>query len=951
MIRPNRRTIGGQFKVALTVLAMTAGVSAANAQSAKLIEKHAPPAGSLGISYERYELPNGLTVLVHEDHSDPIVHVDMTYHVGSAREERGKSGFAHFFEHMMFQGSDNVADEEHFKMVTAAGGTMNGTTNRDRTNYFETLPSGYLETALWLEADRMGFLLDAVTQQKFEVQRATVKNERGQRYDNVPYGLAMEKMASVLYPDTFPYNWLTIGYVEDLNRVNVEDLKQFFLRYYGPNNATLTVAGDVKPADVVRLAEKYFGSIAKGPEVKPMKPLNPTQMMRQDRYVSYEDNVRFPRLTLNFPISHQTASDRKALEVLAGVLGQGENSILYQTFEKPGKVRSVQVFPYQTELAGELQITLIAFPDTDLKKLEQELRTAIATFEQRQNLEEDVARYKESEYAGALNSLSTVSSKASQLAYSQTFLGHPYFFEQDRAAVEALTAEDVKRAFKTYVKSSRCVVLSIVPKGQLAKSANPVSYVAEASPMTPRPPFNLKYNKAKDNFNRSQKPPVAVTPAVKAPSIEKGKTKNKITYLAARSTEIPMTVVGVRFKGGSLFHSADKGGLAGMTGELLNEDTQKRTSEEMAKELERLGANVSIGAGQEWMEATLQVPTKNLKAAMALLEERLLMPKFTQESFDRIKKNRLEGLKSLPNQATALASRALDFMLYPGDNPNGISVTTKTINNITLADVENFYKATCTPDGAQILMVSDLEAKDVMGNFVALNSWKGKSTLKARTVTPAKVEKTIVYIVDKPGAPQSEIRVSFPGMPYDATGNYFKATLMNYPLGGAFNSRINLNLREEKGWTYGARGSFSGDKRVGTWISSTGVKAPATDSAVIEILKELDKFAASGPTDEEMNFMRSAVTQADALKYETSFQKLVFIERMMEYGLEPAFVQQQMDITKNMTKAQAAATAKQLLSGPRAIVVVGDMATYRPKLEKLGYPVVEIEKAVLIDGK
>jgi zinc protease len=278
---------------------LTISSYAQNGAAPKLIEKVVKKGDEIIIPYERYQLSNGLTLLIHEDHSDPIVHVDVTYHVGSAREQEGRSGFAHFFEHMMFQGSDHIGDEQHFKIVSEAGGTLNGSTTTDRTNYFETLPANQLEKALWLESDRMGFLLDAVTQQKFEVQRSTVKNERGQNYDNRPYGLVGEKSDAALYPQGHPYSWPTIGYIEDLNRVDVNDLKKFFMRWYGPNNAVLTVAGDVKPAEVLKLVEKYYGSIPRGPEVKQM-PKQPV-VLDKDRYISYEDRIRFPMLSISWP--------------------------------------------------------------------------------------------------------------------------------------------------------------------------------------------------------------------------------------------------------------------------------------------------------------------------------------------------------------------------------------------------------------------------------------------------------------------------------------------------------------------------------------------------------------------------------------------------------------------------------------------------------------------------
>lgn len=920
---------------------------------AKLVEKVEKKGSEVVIPYEKYVLPNGLTLIIHEDHSDPVVHVDVTYHVGSAREEIGKSGFAHFFEHMMFQGSDNVADEEHFKIVTESGGTLNGTTNFDRTNYFETLPNNQLEVALWLEADRMGFLLDAVTQQKFEVQRATVKNERGQNYDNRPYGLVFETLFKNMFPYGHPYSWLTIGYVEDLNRVNVNDLKNFFLRWYGPNNAVVTVGGDVNPKEVVTLVEKYFGPINRGPEVKNMSL--PAPVIEKDRYVSLEDNyIKLPMLVYSLPGVPRYHKDEAALDCLMEILGQGKNSLMYKNLDKAQKAVQSAASHNSFELAGALVFNVIPFPGLMPAEMEKIIRATLQEFEARGVTDEDITRFKAQYESQTVNDLNSVSRKVSLLAAYQTFAGNPNYIGKELNEYLKVTKEDVMRVYNQYVKGKAAVILTVYPKGAPQLKAGEDNYTVSTEGYTsPNYGYDgLTYNKAKDSFDRKLRPASGKNPVVSVPDYWTSTLKNGLKMIGMQSTETPTVTLYFSLKGGHLLSEKEpqKAGIATLTMAMMNEATEKYTTEEINNELQKLGSSISFSAGAEEINISVSTLTKNLDATLAILEEKMFKPRFSQEDFDRLKKRQLENIKQQDTQPAFVANKLYAQMLY-GDNIRAVPIsgTEATVQSITLNDVKNFYQSYFSSIAANLVVVGDLPQNAIAPKLAFLEKWEAKKYELPKAVDPKKIEKTQLFVIDQPKAAQSEIRIGYvTSTPYDATGDFYKSTIMNYVLGGAFNSRINLNLREDKGFTYGARSSFSATDLGGTFTAAAGVKASATDSSVVEFMKELNNYANNGITEAELTFTKNSIGQRDALNYETPFQKAAFLSRIVKYNLSKDYVKKQMDILNKMTKADIDALAKKYITtGNMHILVIGDKSLILPGLKKLEYNIIELDK----DGK
>ena len=911
----------------------------------KLIQQVDSSPDGLVIPYQMYQLDNGLTVLLNSDKSDPLVHVEMTYHVGSAREEPEQTGFAHFFEHMMFQGSKHVGDQEHFRLINEAGGTMNGTTNQDRTNYYETVPANHLQKVLWLEADRMGFLLDAVSQRKFEIQRDTVKNERGQRIDNQPYGLVGERMGELLYPRDHPYSWQPIGYVEDLDRVNVDHLKAFFTRWYGPNNATLVISGDFDTAQTLEWVEKYFGAIPAGPKVSSAKP-QPAKL-EQDRYQTLVDSrIRMPMLYISYPTVWLGNKDEAALDVLANVLGGGKSSLLYQELVETGKAVSAGAGHYCGELACTLTIWAYSNPSKDgsLVPLKADIDRIMGELGERGIKKADVDKAVTELRADLILGLDSTQGKARQLALGQVLKDDPLYAINAWRQLAATTPEQVTATYEQYLHNKHKATLSVVPTDKTDWQAAKPNYQtpervlpnAEQKRIAP-----LVAREVKDNFDRSQMPEAGEPVTIKVPDLWQAALGDNIQLQGIMNDEIPAVSIILAFPGGQQAENPDQVGVASLTADMMNQGTEKLTSGEFSEALERLGASVSVSHGFYTNLINITSMTETLPQTLALVEELLFTPGLREQDFEKVKAQTLEGMAQSLHQPSWLAQQAFRQLMY-GKTRMGLpdEGQAERVANITLAQVRDYYQRYYNPANGHVLVAGDLSESQAKQDFAFLTKWQGEAAKISAVEVLPQPAKPGIYIVDVPGAVQSVVRVGRRALPQDATGPFFYANLMNFNLGGNFNSRINLNLREDKGFTYGANSYFTGNRDAGVFLVASDVRGDVTADAIKNILQEFEQFEDKGPSDKELAYLRSSYSQQDALAYETLGDKAGFLLQLAMMKLSPDYLAKQQQIVAKISQEKLTEIAKQWLDPKEmVIVVVGDKAKLEKSLSSLHLPI------------
>ncbi|MHA7059807.1 M16 family metallopeptidase [Aquimarina sp. M1] len=901
--------------------------------------------GRLSIDFEKYELENGLQVVLHQDTSDPIVSVAIQYGVGSNREKTGRTGFAHLFEHMLFQESENVPQDQFFKKIQDVGGTLNGGTWQDGTIYYEVVPKNAMETVMWLESDRMGFLINTVTESAFNNQQEVVQNEKRQRVDNNPYGHTSWVIDKNIFPEGHPYNWQVIGELEDLQNATVEDVKEFYDKYYGPNNATLVLAGDFETAEAKSMIEKYFGEIKKRQPVEKLKVQNVT--LSETKRFMHEDNfATTAQLNMVWPTVEQYTKDAYALDFLGELLAEGKKAPLYKVLVKEKELTSdTNAWNRSMEIAGKFRVSVTANEGKSLADIEAGVFEAFAKFEEEGITETDIERIKAGLETQFYNGISSVLGKSFQLAQYNVFAGDPGFITQDIENIKQVTKEDVIRVYNKYIKDKPYIITSFVPKGKTdlaAKDSKKAAVVEEEikdNVETAVAETKEEIEKTPSAFDRSVAPAEGESPKLNVPSSWKTTLANGMEIYGIEQNELPIANFSLVISGGHLLDSFDKVGVANLMTDIMMEGTATKTPEQLEEEIELLGASIRMYTTRESIVISGNTLVRNLDKTIDLVEEILLEPRWDEEEFARIKTKTINDIKRSAANPNVVARNVYNKVLY-GDKHMFAYPTTGTVasvESITIDDLKQFYANNFSPSVSRFQIVGDLNQNKALA---ALKSLEDKWASKEVTIPEYEIvdnrDKSSLYFVDIPNAKQSVINIGYLSMAR-TDEDYFPATVMNYKLGGSFSGNVNLILREEKGYTYGARSGFSGSKIPGTFTASSSVRTNTTFESVKIFKDEIEKYK-NGISQEDLEFTKNALIKSNARRFETQGALLRMLQDIGNYDLAPDYIANEEAIIEGMTLEQHKALANKYLDESKmAYLVIGDAATQFEQFKNAGF--------------
>ncbi|MFT5050078.1 MAG: zinc protease [Chlamydiales bacterium] len=897
------------------------------------------------IDFEKYVLDNGLEVILHEDHSDPIVAVATLVHVGSNREKPGRTGFAHFFEHMSFNDSENVPVGANRKYIPELGGSRNGGTWTDGTVYYEVVPTDAFEKILWIDSDRLGFMINTVTDAALNREKQVVKNEKRQRTDNAPYGHTDEVIRHALYPSDHPYSWTVIGSLADLQSATLEDVKEFYVRYYGAGNATLVIAGDIDVQRTKELVERWFGEIDPGPPVEALEARH--VQLSGSRSLFHEDNfAKLPELRMVFPTVEQFHADSYALSILGTILAGSKRAALYNVVvEQHQLAPGVSATQSSSELTGQFIIRVRANAGSSLTEVKTAIDEALEEFARNGCAPEDLERVKAQQERGLYDDVSTVLNKAFQLANNNVYAGDPGYITQIARRTQEVTANDVERVFQRYIHGQPFVMTSFVPKGQAhlavegAERADVREEVIQTDVASEEVSQGTEavYERTPSRYDRSE-PPLGAQPLLSMPKVWHGELANGVQVHGIEQEEVPLVTYDLTFKGGHWLDGLERAGTASLLSSLMLQGTRARTPIELEEAIDLLGADISITAGAEEMRISVNTLARNFDATTDLVEEILLEPRWDVQEYERLKREletRLRGREASP---TAISAAVYQRLLYGKKHilATPVAGTLASAERISLDDLKAYYATNLSPSMATVHVVGAVDKDSVLTALSGLaERWQGDSVdLPAYALTDETAD-TRLYFIDVPGSKQSVLRIGRLALSRDDP-SFNQLICANQTLGGGSSGRLFQQMRIDKGWTYGAYSFVGQTLEVAPFTAYSSVRSNVTLPS-LQLMRDLIRNYGATFGADEMAVTKNQRVKGNTRAFESAGAKMGILRQMSKYGLEPDYLEQEQSELLNMELADFhGQIGKHMDEASMIYLVVGDAATQLAEVEKLG---------------
>jgi len=881
-------------------------------------------ADEINIEYERYVLPNGLRLLVHEDHKAPIVAVNVWYHVGSKNEKPGKSGFAHLFEHLMFNGSENF-DDDYFQAIERIGGTdVNGTTNTDRTNYFQNVPVAALDQVLFLESDRMGHLLGVIDQEVLDEQRGVVQNEKRQG-ENQPYGQQWNYLTRAMYPKGHPYSWTVIGEMEDLNAASVEDVHEWFKSYYGAANAVIAIAGDIDPDDVYQRVLKYFGDIPSGPTVERQEVNIPVHI--RDSYQVYEDRVPESRVLFCWNTPQFGEREDIHFDLIAALLSSGKSSRLYKRLVYDDQIASqVQAFQASSEIASRFITYSNVKPGEDADEVKNIMMEEINRLIDEGPTEEELKRVKAAYFANFIKGLERIGGFggiSDILASNETYFGDASYYKTVLKYVEEASPKDVQATAKEWLTQGKHVLVC-----------------------NPFPDYSVSEGKV----DRSSLPPLGEPKSSKFPTLQKAELSNGMKIILAQRKGVPTVAMNLMFDAGYKTDYLSKPGTASLAMNLLDEGTKNMNTLEISERLQMLGASLNTGSDTDISSVSMTTLKPTLDASLDLFADVVLNPAFAEKEFERLKQEQLNNIKREKSQPVPMALRVMNKFLYgenhPYSNPYTGTGYESTVSELTRKDMVSFYDTWLRPNNATLVITGDVEIGELTSKLEsAFKNWKKGDIPPIAFNKPKTDTKNTLYLMDRPESQQSVIIAGHLISKYGDISEIAREQMINI-LGGEFTSRINMNLREDKHWAYGAFGLVLNAEHERPFLVYAPVQTDKSAESIQELKKELSEFVTSRPaTEEELEKVKNNQVLGLPGQWETNASVNGSLYNMVKYNLPDDYYQKYDGNVRNLTLSDVKKVSGEVVKpGNVNWFVVGDKAKIIEKLEGLGFDqIIEID--------